>query len=58
MQINNLLDKTLSDYKSVITSGRAHLEKIQQEQGYSAASIIQSIDLLVDQETEWADAKS
>ena len=42
--INTQLGKTLSDYQAIITNGKTQLEKIQQEQGYSAAIIINSIE--------------
>lgn len=55
--INTQLGKTLSDYQAIITNGKTQLEKIQQEQGYSAAIIINSIEQLDPKDTEWADTK-
>ena len=42
--INTQLGKTLSDYQAIITNGKTQLEKIQLEQDYSAAIIINSIE--------------
>jgi hypothetical protein len=46
MQINTQLAKTLTDYQGIVLGDIVQLEKIKQQQGYSAASIIKAIESL------------